>query len=262
MIRSIFISGAAAGIGKATALRFLQEGWLVGAYDRDSAGLKALQQAADNSEQLICGPLDVTDIESWQQALEHFTSYTGGKLNLLFNNAGILFSGSFTTIPLAQQQATLRVNSEGVLNGCYLAFPYLQAAAAGGPGRAKVVNMSSASAIYGQPSLATYAASKFAVRAFTEALNIEWHGHDIQVMDIMPLFVQTAMVKDMDAGTIRKLGVRINAETIANKVWQLSHYSGNKVHWLVGWQTHILAFLSKLSPTWLTRLSNKHMADL
>lgn len=259
-MNSIFISGAAAGIGKATALKFLQQGWRVGAYDIDASALSQLAVQANAEQRLITGILDVTSASSWQQALTDFTQHTEGQLNLLFNNAGLLCSGAFTDIPLEVQQRLLDVNVQGVMLGCYLAQPYLHAAAQAQPYNARVINMSSASAIYGQPSLATYATSKFAVRGLTEALELEWQPLGIQVMDIMPLFVNTSMVTDMQANSIARLGVRLNAEHVADTVFKLSHYRGRRVHWPVGRQATMMLMLSQFSPSWLTRLSNKWIA--
>ncbi|MCH8500782.1 MAG: SDR family oxidoreductase [Aliidiomarina sp.] len=246
--KSIFISGAAAGIGKATAEHFLAQGWLVGAYDIDQQGLQQLASA--HGSNLVIGDLDVTDNDAWQRALAEFASKNNQRIDVLFNNAGVLVSGPVDSLPLASQQNVLNINVNGVLAGCYLALPYLK------PG-ARVINMSSASALYGQPSLAVYSASKFAVRALTEALSLEWETKGIQVMDVMPLFVQTNMVTDMNAGSIGRLGVRLTPQDVAKTVWMMAHYQGNKVHWLVGTQTKLMAFASKISPDWLLRLSNK-----
>ena len=270
-MNSIFISGAAAGIGKATALAFLKQGWLVGAYDINSDALSQLQQdcggfcgddaLALNPNQgrgrLIVGPLDVTSEKSWHVALADFTQHTGGQLNMLFNNAGVLCSGDFSETPLHAHQRLLAINVQGVLQGCYLARPYLAAAAKAAPGCARVINMSSASAIYGQPALASYAASKFAVRGLTEALELEWKPLGIQVMDIMPLFVKTDMVTGMQASSMTRLGVRLSADDIAEMVLRLSRYRGHRVHWPVGKQAWMMFNLSQFTPSWLTRLSNK-----
>lgn len=255
---SILISGAAAGIGKATAQKFLAEGWRVGAYDIDRDGLTALRNeiAEGQRMRLVTGVLDVTDNDSWQQALDDFTSHTGGALNLLFNNAGILCSGPLIDTTLDMQQKLVDVNVRGLLAGCYLALPSLQQAATSQQG-ARVINMSSASAIYGQPELAVYSASKFAVRGLTEALDLEWAGYGVKVMDVMPLFVRTQMVKDMSVASIKRLGVRLSPEDIAATVFKMAHYQGNRVHWPVGLQTKLMIGASKLSPNWLTRLTNR-----
>ncbi|MDN7124873.1 SDR family oxidoreductase [Pseudidiomarina sp. 1APP75-32.1] len=256
---SIFISGAAAGIGRATTLLFLEAGWQVGAYDRDTDGLaKLADDVAENvRERLITGVLDVTENTSWEHALADFAQHNEGKLNLLFNNAGILYSGAFEAISLDAQQRMIEVNVQGVLAGCYLARPYLEAAAVDGSNTARVINMSSASAIYGQPKLAIYSASKFAVRAITEALELEWADQGIKVMDVMPLFVKTAMVADMQGDSMRRLGVRLTPQMIAATVYRMAHYKGSRIHWYVGRQTKLMALASKLSPSWLVRLSNK-----
>ena len=80
------------------------------------------------------------------------------------------------------------VNVKGVVFGCHAALPHLRRT----PGSV-VVNVSSASALYGQPGLAVYSATKSAVCALTEALELEWRPHGVRVVDVLPLFVRTAM---------------------------------------------------------------------
>lgn len=132
-----------------------------------------------------------------------------------------VLTGRLDTIPLADQQRAVEVNVTGVLNGCHTAYPYLRAA----PG-AQVVNLCSASAIYGQPELATYSATKFAVRGLTEALDLEWEDDDITVTAIWPLFVNTAMVDGMDVGAQRRLGVRLPPRTLPPGSWTSSRSEG------------------------------------
>ena len=132
-----------------------------------------------------------------------------------------VLTGRLDTIPLADQQRAVEVNVTGVLNGCHTAYPYLRAA----PG-AQVVNLCSASAIYGQPELATYSATKFAVRGLTEALDLEWEDDDITVTAIWPLFVNTAMVDGMDVGAQRRLGVRLPPRTLPPRSWTSSRSEG------------------------------------
>ena len=254
-MRSIFITGAAAGIGKATARHFAAEGWFVGLFDVDAPGVEALA-AELGSARALAGTLDVTDAQQWARALETFFARTG-RLDVLLNNAGILASGPFESIPLERQQLIVDINVKGVLNGCHLALPWLRRT----PG-ARVINMASASAIYGQPSLATYSATKFAVRGLTEALDLEWAAHGIKVMDILPLFVQTAMVKDMNARSIAKLGVNLTPEEIAATIMEAAEYNGfpPRVHWTVGGQTRLMYALSGLVPDWVTRFVTRKIA--
>lgn len=253
--RSIFITGAAAGIGAATARRFAALGWFVGLYDVDQAGVEHLA-AELGTDRTLAGRLDVADAAAWGEALAAFVG-RAGRLDALVNNAGILSSGAFESIPLARQQAIVDVNVKGVLNGCHTAFPYLRDT----PGSC-VVNMSSASAIYGQPSLAIYSSTKFAVRGLTEALDIEWQAHGIRVMDVMPLFVQTSMVQGMDAKAIGKLGVNLGPEDVAATIVDAVTNAPRvpRVHRLVGTQVKFFYKVAGLTPDWLARLINKTLA--
>lgn len=253
---SILISGAGQGIGAAAAKLFYQQGYKVGIYDINAVQAQKLaQQLGENAK---AGLLDVANIEHWQNALTEFTQWAG-ELNVLVNNAGILYSGAFEHTDIASHHRTIDINVKGVINGCYASLPYLQKAAF-----ARVINLSSASAIYGQADLATYSASKFAVRGLTESLDIEWQKYGIRVLDVMPLFVQTAMVKDMDAESIRKMGVHLTPDDVAEQILRLAAlktHAFTPTHRAVGFKTKVLFNLSKISPQFVNRLSNLWIAQ-
>lgn len=246
---NVMITGAAAGIGRATAELFAGQGWYVGLYDVDVAGVQALQEQL-GADSAMAGRLDVTSPEDWQQALDEFTAARGGRLDLLVNNAGILHTGNFENIPLAAHHRMVDINFKGVLNGCHLAFPYLKIT----PG-ARVINIASASAIYGTPIFNSYSATKFAVRGLTEALNLEWQSQDIRVCDIMPIFVKSAMTEGVHTKSIDGMGIRLTPQDIARTVWKATNRKGfGKVHWPVGAQTYQLMLALRLLPTWLARM--------
>src|SRR5690242_7319342 len=97
--RTVFITGGAAGIGRRTALSFAAKGWTVGAYDIDEDGLRSLaEEARPLGGEVVTGRLDVTDAEAFEKAVTSFTEQTGGRLDVLVNNAGILLGGSFEDI--------------------------------------------------------------------------------------------------------------------------------------------------------------------
>ena len=251
---AIFITGAAAGIGRATAELFAARGWFVGLYDVDEAGARNLA-AKLGSGNAVAGRLDVTDYAAFEKALAQFFEASGLRLDLLFNNAGIGHTGDFEALPPARNHATIAVNFEGVVNGCHAAFPYLKRT----PG-ARVISMSSASAIYGAPGLATYAATKFAVKGLTEALDIEWRRHGITVRDILPLFVDTAMVRNFESELKAKeaLGMHLVPADIAAVVWRAKHWKlWPRVHWYPGVQGWLLALSQKLTPHWFNRFTTR-----
>jgi NAD(P)-dependent dehydrogenase (short-subunit alcohol dehydrogenase family) len=254
---TVFISGAAAGIGRATALLFAAHGYHVGAYDIDEVGLSRLAadiHATDGS--VRTGVLDVTNDTQWS---ERFAEFHGdeSRLDILINNAGILRAGPFETIPLSVHQAIIDVNLSGVIAGTHAAFTYLRDT----PG-AQVVNLCSASAIYGQAELATYGASKSAVKSLTEALDLEWEQHDIRVIAVWPLFVATAMVDGVETSTAKSLGVRLTAEDVATGIWDATRKRGlvRKVHYEIGTQAKVLAAAAKFAPNWAVRTANKYFS--
>ncbi|WP_174493712.1 SDR family oxidoreductase [Acinetobacter sp. Marseille-Q1623] len=251
MQQSIFISGAAQGIGAAIARTFYQQGYKVGIYDINETLAQQLAQQLGNNAK--AGKLDVSDYIQWQHALDEFSTWAG-QLNVLVNNAGILYSGAFEKTEIQAHHRTIDINVKGVLNGCHAALPFLKQA-----NFARIINLSSASAIYGQADLISYSASKFAVRGITEGLDIEWQKYGIRVLDVMPLFVQTTMVKDMDAGTIHNIGVSLKPQDIADEVLSLVNCKGNLLtptHHPIGFKTKAMYQLSNISPQIINRLSN------
>lgn len=254
---SIFITGGAAGIGLATAERFGREGWTVGVYDVDKAALAAVQATHPG---WITGELDVREADQWAKALADFTAHTGGTLDVLDNNAGVLVAGDLDQISPAAVKAQIDIDVLGVTLGAQAAFPYLKAT----PG-SHLVNIASASAIYGQPGIATYSASKFYVGGLTEALELEWEKYDIRVVGIWPLWAKTALAEN-DAKSTQTLGVRITPEQVADKVWQSVHPTAldrrlHRTTYSVGLQTTVLGNLSKIAPNYATRLVNKFIAQ-
>ena len=254
-MRSILISGAAQGIGAAIARLFYAHQYKVGIYDINSA--QAQQLAASLGPNAKAGQLDVSNYQDWQTALAEFVAWAG-ELNILVNNAGILFSGPFERTEISAHHKTMSINVNGVLNGCHAALPYLKQA-----NFARVINLSAASAIYGQADLVSYSASKFAVRGITEGLDTEWQKYGIRVLDVMPLFVQTAMVQDMQAKSIQNMGVHLTAEDVAHHVFQRAVAKDTALtatHQAVGAKAKLLFQLSKISPQFFNRLTNLYLS--
>ncbi len=240
---NILITGSAQGIGAATARLCVQTGHRVGIFDIDAARAKAL--ADELGEHAISGKLDVSLADDWDVALREFTEHFG-QLDVLINNAGLLCSGKFEQIELQRHLTQLSVNVNGVLLGYYKARPYLKPHA-----NAKIINLSSAAAIHGQPDLASYAASKFFARGLTEGLDAEWAKDGIRVIDMMPLYTNTGMVVDMQAGSIDQMGVRLQPQDVAQailKVIEKPNERWQNTHRPVGLQATILHRIAGFAP--------------
>lgn len=250
-MQSIFISGAAQGIGAAIAELFYRNNYKVGIYDVNTEFAETL--ARKLGPHAKSGMLDVSNYHNWEDALKEFHEWAG-EINILVNNAGILYSGAFEQTEIEAHHRTMQVNVNGVLNGCHAALPYLKNASF-----ARVINLSSASAIYGQADLVSYSASKFAVRGITEGLDIEWQKYGIRVLDIMPLFVKTAMVKDMNAGTIQNMGVNLSPQNVADQIYKTVKAKNSiltATHHTVGIKAELMYHLSRFSPQFINRISN------
>lgn len=243
-MKHILITGAASGIGAASARLFHARGWRVGLLDRDAESLAALAGQLHGAWQRA---LDVTDEQAVAQALQGFCGEAGA-LHVLFNCAGLLRFGYFEAISTQEHAQILQVNVLGLLQVTHAAFPYLKAA------QGQVINMGSASGLYGTPHMVSYSASKFAVRGFTEALELEWRRHGIRVGDLMPPFVATPMVDSQrfTPPTLRRLGVALRAEDIARAAWRQVH--APRVHRVIHWLFRLMYWAGQLSPPQANRM--------
>ncbi|BBB14005.1 SDR family oxidoreductase [Sphingopyxis sp. FD7] len=223
--KSIFITGAASGIGRESAKRFLAAGWRVGLSDRNAGLLEALREELHGDA--LVYEADVRDAGALADALACFCREQGG-LDALFNCAGILEMRAFAETDLDRLKDIVDVNLMGVINATHAAIPWLR------KGRdPHIVNMSSVSAIYGIPEEAVYSASKFAVRGLTEAWNIELEGAGIWVSDVMVAYVATPMVQNAArrAKSVDILGINVTPAQVADTAFAAT--TGRKVHWFV-----------------------------
>ena len=245
--KSIFITGAASGMGYQTALLFAGKGWFVGGYDVNEAGLEALKDAlgADNC---LVRRLDVTDREDYRAALAAFAEATDGKLDILFNNAGIGGGGLFADLPFETVMAVVNTNFIGVLIGIHEGVKYLRQT----PG-SMCFTTSSSSATFGIPGIATYSATKHAVKGLTEALSIEFKGLGIKVADVLPGLIDTPILGPGTAAGAPKEGLfrAIPPIEVAKIVWEA--YGSDKLHWYVPPEIFEMDKAATLSP--------EHMRD-
>ncbi len=234
--KAIFITGGGSGIGRAVARKFGAEGWFVGLADINESGM------AETAALLPGGysyshKLDVRSRAAWDEALAAFAIAAGGKIDVVFNNAGIPMGGPLAENTEAEITRTFDINLKGVFFGAQAAYPWLKASAPG----SCLLNTASAAGIYGVAGSSIYSATKFGVRALTEALDGEWHEDGIKVRDLMPAFIDTPLL-DMAPNDHSNVGIRERVheigleispvEDVADAAWAAVH--GNKLHTLVG----------------------------
>jgi len=167
-MKSILITGASSGIGRATAELFLQTGWRVGLIARRADRLKEMAAEHPNAVAL---PADVTDPQAMRQAFEDF-----GHIDVLFNNAGLFgVSGPIDEVPLEVWTEVMQVNINGMFIAAQLAFEQMRKQPKGG----RIINNGSLSAYVPRPGSVCYTMSKHAVTGLTKTLSLDGRPYNI-----------------------------------------------------------------------------------
>jgi NADP-dependent 3-hydroxy acid dehydrogenase YdfG len=258
----IFITGAASGIGLATAKRFAAGGWFVGLADIDAKGLAAALEAIGPMNGMTCS-LDVRHRSAWKRELAAFAKATDGRLDVLMNNAGVAKGGYLEAQSAEDVDLQVDVNLKGVLNGCQAAFDLLAAT----PG-AMVVNVASVAGVVAPPRMAVYAATKFAVRGLSEALEAEFARIGVGVRCIMPWFIDTPLLDKARFSGNEDLRVSLRdqkvpvypVEDVSDAVWSAVH--GKTLHHLVGGQARQIGLLTRLAPELVRRRLSRQVDEL
>ena len=235
--KCILVTGAASGIGRQTALFFARKDWFVGAVDLNEEGLASLQ-AEIGKDNCYVALMDVADVDSVRKAVKALADRTGGRIDVLFNNAGIVRMGPNSEISIEDQHKIVDINFKGILSCIHCCLDYLKKTP-----DSRIINMCSASAIYGIPEMAVYSATKHAVKALTEALNIELKEHGITVSDILVPYVRTPLIMDAEvkAFSVARMGVNVEPAQVAETVWKAAH--GSRLHWYMTGSMKLLLFL-------------------
>jgi NADP-dependent 3-hydroxy acid dehydrogenase YdfG len=247
--RAIFITGAASGIGLATARRFAAGGWFVGLADIDARGLAAALEAVGPDNGMTCH-LDVRHRSAWKRELPLFAKAAGGRLDVLMNNAGVARGGYLDAQSADDVDLQVDVNLKGVINGCQAGVELLAAT----PG-SLVVNVASVAGVVAPPRMAVYAATKFAVRGLSEALEGEFARMGVGVRCIMPWFIDTPLLDKARFSGNEDLRVSLRhekvpvypVEDVSEAVWAAVH-GKPRLHHLVGRQARSVGILARVIP--------------
>lgn len=222
-----FVTGAASGIGRATALAAARQGAELFLTDIQA---EALQRTVEEIER--CGgrvghsrPLDLRDHDAVVALAEEIHA-AHGSMDVVMNVAGISTWGTIEELEHSDWQRLIDVNLLGPISVLEAFVPAMIAAGRGG----HVVNVSSAAGLFGLPWHAAYSASKFGLRGVSEVLRFDLRRHDIGVSLVCPGGVRTPLVEtvrivgvDSEAPAIRKLKARfekraVPPETVAERI--------------------------------------------
>lgn len=187
--KTVVVTGAGSGIGRATARAFARQGARIAACDVDQSRLDALASELGDRA-LVVRRVDVAD-RAQMSAFADAVHAIVPAADIIVNNAGVAVGGRFLDTSLDDWDWLLGINLRGVVHGCHFFAPRMALRRTG-----HVINISSILGIYPAPNVTAYVASKFAVLGFTQSLRAELLPHKIGVTAICPGMIATAIVAD------------------------------------------------------------------
>ncbi len=185
----VWLTGCASGVGLHLTDAFLARGARVFATDVDLEGMRKAARANDwDKGRLLMRRLDVTDRSAWEAL---YTELMGswGRLDLLFNVAGVIHPGRLADATEADYDLHMDVNVKGLVHGCQVGTRHMRA-----QGRGHIVNVSSLAGVAPIPGIGLYSAAKHAVRAYSLVLAEELRDSGVAVTVICPDAIETPML--------------------------------------------------------------------
>ena len=244
---SIAITGAARGIGLATAKAFAAKGAHVALGDLDADLAK--QAAAEIGHGATGHRVDVADKTSFAEFLAEAEA-AHGPLDVLVNNAGIMPNGHFLELSDETNRLQFDVNVFGVINGMQLALPGMIQR-----GRGHVVNVASLAGKFPIKGLAVYNATKFAVVGLTAATRLEMDAHGVSISAILPSAVDTALASGLSMAPLPK----VKPEAIADAV--VASVRNRAAEIAIPGYVGRIASLSQIAPEPATKLFRRLVRD-
>lgn len=188
MHKRMMITGAGSGLGRAIALRWAREGWLLALSDINGPGLQEtlaqVRLAGGDGFIQLC---DVRDCSQLMALADACSSQFGG-LDVLVNNAGVASGGFFEELSLEDWDWQIAINLMGVVKGCKAFLPLIRESCG------SIINIASMAALMQAPGMSNYNVAKAGVVALSESLLAELKPHGIDVHVVCPSFFQTNLL--------------------------------------------------------------------
>lgn len=185
--RTAIITGGGEGIGRATALLFSKEGAKVGIMGRTKSKLDKVVREFEGRGEIVAYQGDVSVEEDVKRVVEQFYDRFG-RIDILFNNAGIMEPGTIVTTPTDVWVRTIDINVKGVYLMSKYVVPLMEKSGGG-----SIINNSSVLGIVGMENCVAYNASKGAVRQITRSMALDHAKENIRVNSICPGYIKTKM---------------------------------------------------------------------
>ena len=245
----IWITGASSGIGKALAIKFAENGWIVAASARRENLLKELQNI---NQSIYPYPLDVTDIEKCKLTAKSIIDNLNG-IDICVFGTGMHDPKSEKQFNLNKIREIMEVNYFGTMNSINSIYDYFSEKKNG-----QISVISSVAGYRGLPAAGAYCASKAALTSFTESLNFEMKMKNVRVSLISPGFIKTPMTDQNDF----PMPMIKSPEFAANEIYKgLTEKKGFEIHFPKAF-TFIMKFLQILPNGLYFKLVSKGMKKI
>jgi short-subunit dehydrogenase len=243
--RTVVITGATSGIGRATALEFARQGAKIVLAARQKDVLDEMVDLCDRlGGKAVAVQTDVTDAQAMTKLAQDAVTF-GGSLDVWVNVAGLGAMGEFTTIPIEVHTKVINTNLMGYMNGAHAALPYFIKQKSG-----ILINLNSVGGYVAFPYSASYTASKFGLRGYAEALRAELQDYpNIHICDVYPSFVDTpgpSHAANYTGKVLKPTPPVVPTYQVANTVVALAQHPKDTV--LLGSAARVIRFTQRLAP--------------
>lgn len=257
------VTGAASGLGKALAETLAHSGAIVVLADVNAKGVEEVAQGIrGRGKNAQAATIDVTDFETVKGLVET-TVQEHGRLDYLFNNAGILIFGEARDCSIEDWRSVIDLDLYGVVNGMVAAFPIMVK-----QGFGHIVNTASVEGLVPFPVMGSYVASKYGVVGLSNALRVEGAALGVKVSVACPGYVTTKIIETSKMVKIDRQKILddvrdsmgITPVECVSKI--LSGVERNRATIVIGWWANILWRLQRLSPGlvyWIMRIVARRM---
>ncbi|KRC54986.1 MULTISPECIES: SDR family NAD(P)-dependent oxidoreductase [unclassified Nocardioides] len=259
--RTAIVTGGGSGIGAALVRALVRDGAYVVCADLDLAAASSVAAGASGPGRAVARAVDVTSASDVQTAVDAVVA-EHGRLDLMFNNAGITFLGDTEDLTLAQWNAIIDVNVRGVVHGVHAAYPQMIRQRSG-----HIVNTASMGGLMAAGLMTSYVTTKHAVVGLSLALRTEAAAHGVGVTVVCPAAVDTPILDKGEIGRFKGRdfylegqGVKhpVDPDVLARRV--LAAVADDEAYVVEPRQARIAWRLGRLSPTFVNKMATKFIA--
>lgn len=260
-MRTAIVTGGGSGIGAALTRALAADGVHVVCADIDLASAQAVASSVNAPGIVDARLLDVTSAGAVQRLVDDVVA-THGRLDLMFNNAGITFLGNTEDLTLEQWNAIIDVNIRGVVHGVHAAYPVMI-----GQGSGHIVNTASMGGLMAAGLMTSYVATKHAVVGLSLALRTEAAAHGVGVTVVCPAAVDTPILDKGEIGSFRgrdfylegqRIKHPVDPDLLARRI--LEAVAADRALVVEPRQARVAWRLGRLAPTLVNKMATRFIA--